>query len=245
MRCDKCGDELTGKPKISVERRVYCYRCAKIEVSSLEFARANIALSEYEEKRMVYEQRKSEFQARHNEWYRKRNEYCDLGSQGCLGGIVLAVALGYLAATISLNAAWLGVVAAVFLYIMISSYIEGKRTEKFLLHNPEPLFSLSEPQYYAPAKVNHNRLEHDGTMLLNWNYREEILKRDKNTCQSCGQRKHRKNLEVHHIIPRSKGGSDKPTNLITLCKHCHDREDWYGHHRAFPTTLKRRRRRFW
>jgi 5-methylcytosine-specific restriction endonuclease McrA len=30
-------------------------------------------------------------------------------------------------------------------------------------------------------------------------------------------------LEVHHIIPRSKGGSDHPGNLKTLCPPCHRR----------------------
>ena len=29
-------------------------------------------------------------------------------------------------------------------------------------------------------------------------------------------------LEVHHKIPRSNGGSNKPDNLITLCEHCHN-----------------------
>lgn len=28
-------------------------------------------------------------------------------------------------------------------------------------------------------------------------------------------------LEVHHILPVSKGGGDEQKNLITLCKKCH------------------------
>ncbi|MHC9544032.1 MAG: HNH endonuclease [Vulcanimicrobiota bacterium] len=47
-----------------------------------------------------------------------------------------------------------------------------------------------------------------------------ILKRDHFQCQVPGC-KCRRNLEVHHIIWRSKGGSDEHFNLITLCKVHH------------------------
>ena len=75
---------------------------------------------------------------------------------------------------------------------------------------------------------------------------ERILIRDNHTCQDCGVslREWEKNretllgeshsmeewdahigikpmLEVHHIIPRIKGGSDHPANLKTVCKNCH------------------------
>ncbi|MGV8119826.1 MAG: HNH endonuclease [Candidatus Xenobiia bacterium LiM19] len=47
-----------------------------------------------------------------------------------------------------------------------------------------------------------------------------ILKRDRFQCQVPGCRC-RRNLQIHHIVWRSKGGSDLHTNLITLCKVCH------------------------
>lgn len=58
--------------------------------------------------------------------------------------------------------------------------------------------------------------------------RSQILLRDNFRCQEkgCSYYKH---LEVHHIIPRSKGGSDDPENLITLCQRCHDKK--HGRHR--------------
>jgi 5-methylcytosine-specific restriction endonuclease McrA len=48
------------------------------------------------------------------------------------------------------------------------------------------------------------------------------LARDRWTCCSCGRstREHGVLLEVDHIVPRSKGGSDDPKNLQTLCKKC-------------------------
>lgn len=51
------------------------------------------------------------------------------------------------------------------------------------------------------------------------NAREHALVRDKYTCQCCGKKSC--GLEVHHIIYRSKGGSDSLENLITLCEDCH------------------------
>jgi len=45
------------------------------------------------------------------------------------------------------------------------------------------------------------------------------LRRETDECQVCGR--HDLPLEVHHILPLSKGGEDKPTNLAVLCKRCH------------------------
>jgi len=54
-----------------------------------------------------------------------------------------------------------------------------------------------------------------------WPYvRNAVLKRDDHTCKMCGCAHE---LEVHHIMHRQHGGSDHPYNLITLCRHCHDR----------------------
>ncbi|WP_394327387.1 HNH endonuclease [Halopelagius longus] len=29
-------------------------------------------------------------------------------------------------------------------------------------------------------------------------------------------------LDVHHIVPRGQGGSDRFSNLVALCRQCHD-----------------------
>ena len=48
-----------------------------------------------------------------------------------------------------------------------------------------------------------------------------IRNRDNYTCQHCKNKHKDSNLDVHHIIFRSNGGSDEPENLITLCRTCH------------------------
>jgi len=48
--------------------------------------------------------------------------------------------------------------------------------------------------------------------------RHEILRRDKCCCQVCGKER---SGQVHYVIPRSKGGTNDFSNLITLCGKCH------------------------
>lgn len=61
-----------------------------------------------------------------------------------------------------------------------------------------------------------------GEMYGYENVKQYVRERDKYTCQLCKKSTINKVvLEVHHIIPRSKGGTDKPSNLICLCHNCH------------------------
>jgi len=55
-----------------------------------------------------------------------------------------------------------------------------------------------------------------------WNLREYILYRDNHTCCGCKGKSKDNILEIHHIVQRKDGGTDKPSNLVTLCKTCHD-----------------------
>lgn len=50
--------------------------------------------------------------------------------------------------------------------------------------------------------------------------RFEVLKRDNFTCQYCGAKAPDVILEVDHITPVSKGGTNSILNLITACKDC-------------------------
>jgi len=42
------------------------------------------------------------------------------------------------------------------------------------------------------------------------------------TCEKCGLKTFE--LEVHHIIPKCRGGTNKIKNLMVLCKKCHKKE---------------------
>lgn len=55
------------------------------------------------------------------------------------------------------------------------------------------------------------------------NTKAYILYRDNYKCQICKGKSKDPRLEVHHVKPKSKGGTDKPTNQLTLCSTCHEK----------------------
>lgn len=52
-------------------------------------------------------------------------------------------------------------------------------------------------------------------------------------CENCGETR---NLQKHHIIPRSKGGSLRFLNRITVCVKCHS--ELHGHGIGGATVIK-------
>jgi 5-methylcytosine-specific restriction endonuclease McrA len=54
--------------------------------------------------------------------------------------------------------------------------------------------------------------------------RTRIYMRDKFRCQYCGVRKSPGDLTLDHILPRSRGGDNSPTNIVTACVSCNTRK---------------------
>jgi RRXRR protein/HNH endonuclease len=91
-----------------------------------------------------------------------------------------------------------------------------------------------DPHALKNPEVLHNKwLYQKGINYGFANTKAYVLTRDNYTCQQCKGKSKDKRLEVHHIVFRSQNGSDEETNLLTLCKTCHD-----GLH-AGTLTLKR------
>jgi len=76
-------------------------------------------------------------------------------------------------------------------------------------------------------KIKHSNYEKQRRKYSNGTHRRGvepslrklIMDRDNNICVLCCEDKDR--LQVHHIVPVSKSGSDHESNLITLCSQCH------------------------
>jgi len=58
---------------------------------------------------------------------------------------------------------------------------------------------------------------------IKWEQAKKSLKAWKKSscCENCGTKI---NLTFHHIIPKSKGGSNDKSNLMILCRRCHNYE---------------------
>lgn len=96
-----------------------------------------------------------------------------------------------------------------------------------ITHSIERAFQEGSPKRTGPAPCLFG--EHVPSYMTSsaWRtIRDRVLERDGRRCRECG-----KNLaeapswftEVHHLVPRSEGGSDHPSNLVTLCVMCHKR----------------------
>ncbi len=72
-------------------------------------------------------------------------------------------------------------------------------------------------------KIKNENIEgksyQEGEQLGYANVKAYVKARDGFKCWNCGSHEH---LEVHHIVRRHDGGSDRPANLITLCEKCHE-----------------------
>lgn len=54
--------------------------------------------------------------------------------------------------------------------------------------------------------------------------RKNILWRDKCQCQYCGVIEAPKDMTIDHVIPRSRGGGNTWSNLVTCCKKCNQKK---------------------
>jgi 5-methylcytosine-specific restriction endonuclease McrA len=86
----------------------------------------------------------------------------------------------------------------------------------------QPLPKIELTYLDSPAHSTRFRLPKSPYERIELTLRERIfiLNRDKRTCQMCGRKAPEVILEIDHIIPVSKGGSNHPTNLQVLCFDC-------------------------
>ena len=96
-------------------------------------------------------------------------------------------------------------------------------------YNLLPKYKLSiEVGKFDIAKMINPEIEgtdyQQGEAFGFYNTRYFVFARDNYTCQVCKKSKD-KILRTHHVIYKSKGGSDRAENLATVCDDCHTYEN--------------------
>jgi 5-methylcytosine-specific restriction endonuclease McrA len=93
----------------------------------------------------------------------------------------------------------------------------------YLITRPESVKPTAVPQSFRVPTLTHlappTRIAYQRIPLTN-RQRFEILKRDGFTCQYCGRKPPEVVLEVDHIFPVDKGGTNDPSNLVASCYDC-------------------------
>lgn len=56
--------------------------------------------------------------------------------------------------------------------------------------------------------------------------RKNLMLRDAHQCQYCARRPTVRELNIDHVVPRSRGGQDSWENLVTACRLCNLRKAW-------------------
>ena len=56
--------------------------------------------------------------------------------------------------------------------------------------------------------------------------RRNLMFRDSHQCQYCGKTPVLRELNIDHVLPRSRGGQDTWENLVTACRVCNLKKGW-------------------
>ena len=104
----------------------------------------------------------------------------------------------------------------------VDSHLREKNFVEFIL--PITRWKVETASFDIHKITNPDVKNHDyknGLQKDFYNVKAFVLHRDGYKCQHCKAQKVK--LHVHHIVFKSKGGTDTPDNLITLCSDCHSK----------------------
>ncbi|MDX2472077.1 MAG: HNH endonuclease [Candidatus Krumholzibacteria bacterium] len=94
--------------------------------------------------------------------------------------------------------------------------------EKSTIQTPQGEVSLTAKQAEtAHCDAQVHQTGQPNKSAIRPSVRKEVLTRDRHQCRRKGCT-HTRFLEIHHVIPRQKNGTNAPENLVTLCTACHD-----------------------
>ena len=86
---------------------------------------------------------------------------------------------------------------------------------RFIIRYYETLIQFKDEYLEKRSDAWSHRKKSSG--YISGTIKYEVLKRASFRCELCGISADEKGLEVDHIVPRNKGGSDDTSNLQSLC----------------------------
>ena len=96
--------------------------------------------------------------------------------------------------------------------------------DRFIDLLPDPILHIEVGKFNIQKMINPEITDYqEGQCSEYYNTRYFVFARDQYTCQVC--KKKNKILNTHHIIYKSKGGTNRADNLITVCSDCHSSEN--------------------
>lgn len=109
-----------------------------------------------------------------------------------------------------------------------------------LVPNPELHIEIAK---FDPHKMINPDVQGEeyqqGQCVGYYDVRYFVFARDNYTCQVC--KKKNKILHTHHILYKSKGGTDRADNLITICSDCHTSENHKEGHILYDWMIKHKK----
>ncbi len=111
-------------------------------------------------------------------------------------------------------------------YVRVSGYISEIRRCNYMdtadLHVLIDVFKIYMGNYYKVRRLQENEPRKIAQKFIGKkNVRTFIFKRDNYKCLLCSSSNR---LQIDHIIPITKGGKNKISNLQTLCGSCNSRK---------------------
>lgn len=109
----------------------------------------------------------------------------------------------------------------------------NKRYEKHFCDNDcrnEHMRGMADPKWKGGATLHEVMLRSLSDGTGKWRaIRRELKDRREVKCKMCGRESSRndRDLQVHHIVPLTAGGSNHFDNLMLLCHRCHRRVESY------------------
>lgn len=112
------------------------------------------------------------------------------------------------------------------------SHSRNTSNHKRVLTDGGTPISGPEPETDEPDSPSND--EGDQSPSLTPSVREFLRQDRGNECELCGTKDtdgdEEVDLEIHHRVPKSEGGTDQPSNLMLVCQQCHQR-----HHGNTPS----------